>query len=265
MSANLVFLIILLLGGLAVWGEIVRRKIRGLPLLPTVPQDRPRWNPIAVVVAGLLVAFYLGTRLYREWQLLTDAGPESTAATLSGVQSGLLQNVLLCALLVSLLSWLGRESVVPFGIRRDRWVGDLKAGSLGFLAAMPGVFAVMWLTSPLRGDERTHGMVQLLQNGPSMETYLWVVLSVVIAAPLLEELLFRVILQGALRTKLKSVPAICISSVAFAFVHGFPDSLALLPLAFVLGYVFEQRRSYLSVVVLHALFNTRTLVILLLS
>ena len=262
-APDVLLLIVLSAAGLAVWGEVARRRFRGAAVLAPMPDDRPPWNAGVVLVAAALWVFHLAARLVSEWRLLTDAAPD--APTLQTVQSGLLQSTVLTALLLLLLSQFGRVSAVPFGVRGDRWRGDVAAGVLGFLAAMPAVFLVSLLTSPLRSEERTHGLLQLLQKTPTAETYFWVGVSVVVAAPLFEELLFRVILQGALRSRLSAAAAIALSSAAFAFVHGFPDSLALLPLAVVLGYVFERRRSWLAVVVLHALFNASMLAMALLG
>jgi membrane protease YdiL (CAAX protease family) len=52
-----------------------------------------------------------------------------------------------------------------------------------------------------------------------------------------------------------------VSSVLFAFAHGFPDSLALLPLAFALGYTYLRRRSYITVMMVHFLFNAFNMVL----
>lgn len=251
--SELLPLIVLSAAGLAVWGGIAWRAYRGRPIVRPMPDERPAWSAGVVIVAAALWAFQLASRLFHEWRLLTEPAPKPP--TIRSVQEGLVQTALLVGLLLLLLSRSGRVSMVPFGIRGDRWAGDAAAGTLGFLAAMPAVFGVSLLLLPLRNGDRTHGMLQLLMNSPTAETYFWVGLSVVVAAPLFEELLFRVILQGWLRSKLNAAASIGLSSAAFAFVHGFPDSLALLPLAVVLGFVFERRRSWLSVVVLHALFN----------
>lgn len=261
--SDLLPFIVLSAAGLVVWGVIARRLWRGVPVLAPMPDERPPWNAGVVVVATALWAFFLGTRLYKEWRLLTET--VSTPPTIQAVQSTVRDNALLIALLLLLLSQFGKVSLERFGVRSDRWRGDLAAGGLGFLAAMPAVIGIVLLTYPLRSKERTHGLLQLLEQDPTFEAYAWVGLSVIVAAPLFEELLFRVILQGALRSKLRAAAAIGLSSVAFALVHGFPDSLALLPLAAVLGFVFERRRSWLAVVMLHALFNASMLVITLLG
>ena len=56
-----------------------------------------------------------------------------------------------------------------------------------------------------------------------------------------------------------------VTAIIFAMLHGWPDAVPLMPLALVLGAVFEKTRSYLSVVVLHVLFNATNIVLLWLS
>jgi membrane protease YdiL (CAAX protease family) len=81
-------------------------------------------------------------------------------------------------------------------------------------------------------------------------------LAVAVVAPLSEELLFRVVLQGWLTERISATVAVPVVAIVFAAVHGWRDGLALLPLALILGYVFARRRSYLAVVTTHALFNS---------
>jgi membrane protease YdiL (CAAX protease family) len=45
----------------------------------------------------------------------------------------------------------------------------------------------------------------------------------------------------------------------FSVVHGVPDCFPLFPLALILGFVYHRTRSFLAVVVLHALFNATNL------
>ena len=74
--------------------------------------------------------------------------------------------------------------------------------------------------------------------------------------------MYRVILQGWLESWLPPWTAIVISSALFCAGHGYPDSLALGPLALTLGYVYHRRRSYLTVVVTHAAFNAVMLLLM---
>ncbi len=151
-----------------------------------------------------------------------------------------------------------------FGVSSHAINGQLKDGVWGFGASVAPVAIVLASTYWLRTDETQHTLLKLLAADSSVSTVLIVVLSAVVAAPLIEELIFRVVIQGWLQTKLHPVAAIGITSVLFAAVHGFPDSLALLPLAAILGVLYYRRFSYVAVVVAHMLFNATNVILALL-
>ncbi len=52
-----------------------------------------------------------------------------------------------------------------------------------------------------------------------------------------------------------------VSCLLFSFAHGFPDSLALLPLAAALGYTYVRRQSYVTVMLIHFFFNAFNMII----
>lgn len=255
---TMIIWLMLLATGLAVWVLAIRRWRDGQPMLPRAAAAHPPW-PLAVVGAvAVWIGWQVVNRINAELGLVTEAAAEQQY-NLQNVQVLILLNGVLIALLMFLLTQAGQRRLEAYGIHARQAGWNVVYGLAGFLASLPPVVLVFNITAPLREPERLHPFVELLQNDPSAEGYVWVAVAVIVAAPLAEELVFRVILQGALRSRLSATWSIAISSVVFAGVHGFPDSLALLPLAVVLGYVFEQRRSYLAVVVLHALFNARTL------
>jgi membrane protease YdiL (CAAX protease family) len=179
---------------------------------------------------------------------------------LQEVQSACAVSLVVLIFMLSLLALSGRSRRRDAGVTLQLWKQDLLIGSLGFLASLLPVFLVLWVTSSWRSRETTHSFFKIMQDNPGGEGVAWVGLAAVILAPLTEEIVFRVILQGWLETRLAPRWAIGIVALVFAAVHGFPDSLALLPLALILGYVYHRRHSYLAVVVLHAWFNTWNLV-----
>ena len=104
-------------------------------------------------------------------------------------------------------------------------------------------------------DEAQHPFLEMIMNGVPVSALMLIILTAVVLAPLVEELLYRVVILGGLLGHTSGLVALCVSSVLFSFAHGFPDSLALLPLAFVIGWTYQQRRSYRTVVLVHFLFN----------
>jgi membrane protease YdiL (CAAX protease family) len=150
---------------------------------------------------------------------------------------------------------------MSLGVTDSRFSRQCGNGLITITAAWLPVFATLLATYPLRSAERQHAVLRMLQEHPSFEAYFWAILSAVVMAPLIEELLFRVILQSWLATHVGRLAGWLVSAAVFASVHGFPDSLAILPLALILGAAWHLTRSYWTIVIAHALFNAVMLVL----
>ncbi len=159
------------------------------------------------------------------------------------------------ALLVTLRWTGGSESWAAWGIHRRSVGRQFLAGGLGAIASLLPVYAALMLTAPFRNAENQHALLQLMETNSDGVTIVWIGLAVMVTAPMVEELMYRVILQSSLEHWWDSRGAWVATAVLFSAVHGLPDAIPLLPLALILGFVFQQTRSYLAVVVLHALFN----------
>ncbi len=89
------------------------------------------------------------------------------------------------------------------------------------------------------------------------------ILTIVVFAPFIEEMLFRGFLQSFIRQHLGSKQAIVITSALFSFFHYSPEqgmsNLTIIASLFVfslfLGFIYEKRGSLSSPIALHALFN----------
>ncbi|MCH2202612.1 MAG: CPBP family intramembrane metalloprotease [Fuerstiella sp.] len=141
-----------------------------------------------------------------------------------------------------------------------RWERELRfAAEICLVAWLPT--AILKLTMALLLPEQDqHPFLEMIINGVGTESLFLIALTAVVLAPLMEELLYRVIILGGFlnhRSPIQmSAPfAIGVTSLLFAFAHGFPDSIALLPLAAAIGWTYYQRRSYRTVVLVHVLFN----------
>ena len=156
----------------------------------------------------------------------------------------------------------------------------LLAGLFGFcLLALP-VNVLQVLISQL--DERVHPVIEQLRVSTSLDYFIVMTINVVLLAPIAEEIIFRVILQGWLETAIPVANAgasedpngstseanpihwraIAISSGLFAIVH-FPAGLAaVIPLfiyAVGLGYVYQRTGHLASCVLMHMLLNALTM------
>lgn len=84
----------------------------------------------------------------------------------------------------------------------------------------------------------------------------WTILSLVIFAPIFEELICRGVVLGSLRGKFGVTTAWLVSSLFFGVLHGQPvQVINATVIGLVLGYVYLATDSLWSVMILHALNN----------
>lgn len=226
------------------------------------PHEPLGWNDftplIAFAAAFMAPTFLLGALGRSDWK--TPQGvPLISACAVAQI-----------VLVVGIFAASGPLRRVDFGLELSEWRRDVAIGAGGFLASLLPVYGVNWVVTLAgwRSETGQHPFLKLLADPSDKATVVWIAVSVIVAAPLAEELLFRVILQGWLSMRLPATGALVVSSVAFAGVHvekGRPDYLPLFPLALILGYVYQRRHSYLAVVVIHALFNAMNLALALLG
>jgi membrane protease YdiL (CAAX protease family) len=238
---------------LAVWLRILIKRINRQPPLPLVEEQSASWA-VSAVCATFLVALYLPSVLTDLLERL--AGPldrQSPAAVQWGFACSLVQVVTI----VGLLRIAGPLRKGDFGCNLSRWRNDALVGAAGFLASMYPVYLVTVLQQFLnwRGLDDKHDFFKILEGNTGNGILFWIVASVVVFVPLAEELLFRVLLQGFIQSQMAPWIAIVFSATIFCLVHRPTDILPLVPLALILGYIYYRRRSYLAVVVAHALFN----------
>ena len=110
-------------------------------------------------------------------------------------------------------------------------------------------------------ESPSHPFLEMMERGINWPMLLMIGIMAVVVAPVVEELLYRVTILGGFMHQNATVVGWIVSSVLFSFAHGFPDSVALLPLAFAIGYAYIRRRSYRTVMLIHFLFNAFNMVI----
>ena len=108
---------------------------------------------------------------------------------------------------------------------------------------------------------KSHPFLEMLDQGIGIPMIAMILVMAVFVAPIVEELQFRVVALGGIAQLGWPKAALVVSSILFAFAHGFPDSIALIPLAFALGYTYLRRRSYVTVMLVHFLFNAFNMIL----
>jgi uncharacterized protein len=241
---------LLLVGLLLVLGEMARATVVG----ELIAQRRSRkplvveWHVVAAAIFFLLV-FVVPAVI----EALHRNRPPGTASEDSIVFS-IIANFVILAAVIPLLAMTGKNRLADYGIDSQGWRAEVRYGGLGYLVTIPLVLAAIVAMSSLRGPQTVHPYLKLLEAGNG-SAIIGVAFAAVVAAPLTEELIFRVVFQGLLESLVPPSAAILVPAVAFAAMHGKYDALPLFPLAIVLGIVYHVRRSYVAVVTIHAMFN----------
>jgi membrane protease YdiL (CAAX protease family) len=248
---------------LTLWINLIWRwKQFGWPLPFRLRRSVP-WHPIEAVMIIVIVLFVVAAALQQFFvtQPIKSGAPLDPDFSLRQIQVQCLSQVIGLLLIPALLSLWHLCYWADFGLARRDWTADLQAGCWGVLLSILPVRLLEWPIQSLRVDS-PHPLFELLRSSSDNRVILaWVAFQVIVLAPLIEELLFRVILQGALSRESTPSVAIILTSAAFVGIHQPVDWAPLLPLALILGYVYYRRQSYLAVVALHGIFNGLNLIL----
>ncbi|MFH0946237.1 MAG: CPBP family intramembrane glutamic endopeptidase [Planctomycetota bacterium] len=126
------------------------------------------------------------------------------------------------------------------------------------LAAAPAFYGASLLNAELVRwlDWETHqALVKALLEDPAWRDRPAVLAAIILIVPLLEEILFRGLIQNALRVAVGPFAAILGASLLFALLHDLQSSLPVFVVGLALGLIFEKTRSALASAWAHALFN----------
>lgn len=179
---------------------------------------------------------------------------------------------------------LGQGSAVAYLLIRARGRGvglslarpwrDLKAGAAGFVCAMLLVLMAMAATAALGTllgdppDALSHTLLSRVAQSEPSPAWAVVMLSAMLLAPVLEEILYRGLGQTALLNTLGPAwrwPILMLVSAGFAVVHLGAVTWHALPALFLLGMVFgwlyERTGSLWPPILAHAGFNTLNLLV----
>jgi membrane protease YdiL (CAAX protease family) len=154
---------------------------------------------------------------------------------------------------------------------RKNWfhVKDLLMSLLTYALAFPSVNFIsqclllfIYLVFGTLGEDQTavRYLKLSLETPPS---FCFIIFSVCVFAPIIEEILFRGFLHRILRSFFSFIPAALISSILFSLVHfslsqglgNIPLLASLTILSIYISYLYERQGRIFPCIILHALFN----------
>ncbi len=217
---------------------------------------------------GWLTMFVGG---YLLWQIGAGSGMAlamfrgSTGDSIATQSMGLWAGFVVVAAAFAVIFTINKAELVSAGFRWTRLDGAIGLGV--FALSAPSVLLVMLVSSQVgsmvRGEpvvEIQHGLLATIAYSPHTFGWWTLVGAVTLAAPIIEEILYRGCLQSAIVGATKSpMIAILVSSAIFASAHIGTVSPEALPGLFVLGIAFgmgfEQTGRISVPIVMHAVFN----------
>lgn len=251
------------IGGALILAGLIAGSVRSILLRRNLGEDRYRGPSLLALMAMWLVASNLAAIPFLDEILAGLAGEPTSATPL--VITLLITPV---TLLVVTIAFVLVPRALP-GVRLlDRSVGAaIWSFVLGVLIGAPawlvGTLIAYLVATVLAGLGVTPDSVlpmELLEAIPPLP----LVVALVVAAPIAEELFFRAVLFSAWEREYGYWRALIGSSAIFALVHLSLFALApILILAFVLGYVYARTRSLITVIGIHATFNAISAAIIL--
>jgi hypothetical protein len=154
-----------------------------------------------------------------------------------------------------------RSLARDFGLSWPRWKDVWTGLSGGIVGRMiPTLFLVLVVLGT-NGFGRSNSVAPKVLGSTPDGTTGWVIVIIltVIGAPVVEELFFRGLIQGAFSRRVGAVPAIFITALIFSFAHlaneGPFAPIELFPVALVLGYLRHRSGRLAPGMVAHATFN----------
>jgi len=257
---------VLVVMGTAVWlgrGRRWRRLLSDLPAAAGGPGWAELLAGLALCVLLQQVGVLVAVGAAADWR---EPGSSAWHTAQAGLQAGNLLAAGALAVLLARRPFLGESGPT---LRTG-----LMVAVLGVLALLP-VLTVLYevgrvVYEQLRPGQAAplHTMLRALHTSAWGAAGQWqIAVGAIVVAPLLEELLFRGLLLGALRRHLRRVgTAIAAAGVAFGLIHvAQPQDVApLAVMGIVLGYVRVRWAALWPCVLIHMLFNARTIAVALL-
>lgn len=276
-------MLLLFTGSLTTWLFIWRRVGRHGVLLKYVPRLNVPWRGIDVL---LIAVFYISAQVVAAAAALAAAGVDREKVDMEKMlpTPGFLLGVALANVVTAAVAVVWLRRVRGAGAADLGWTGrsavkDVSLGLLGLLTAAAPVYTVQSIL--IQWFPKYHPIVESLERDGHASSFAMATLVTVVAAPLVEEIVFRLALQGWLEARERrwrrrynlwrglprGLPPILISSFVFAAVHfsAGPAPVALFFLALVLGYLYQRTHRILPSIVTHAAFNATSMVMLMLA
>jgi len=203
LAGLILFVLLLLLASLSFWVWAGLRWYKGIPILTVQPWQPRVWGLIdlVVVVVVWVSSQILVVRLSRHrWggaagQVLSEDQMPLSVMALLGIA-----NLVTVGFAILWISVRHQASLSQFGLGLKNFRRNCLIGVVAAVAALPVIHVMMLSLTQGTNTEYNHPLIKMMMNNATLSAYLLGCFSAVLAAPLAEEFIFRVVLQGWLQS-----------------------------------------------------------------
>jgi membrane protease YdiL (CAAX protease family) len=233
--------------------------------------DNKRWNlgdifkvflfHFFMMLVGIPLFLRVSKQIF-ELDLVEVFGQNTILLSLS-----LIVNILTCFYVFYIIRVEYGLPVTSLGFTTRNWKSDVIIGLKHYLIVLPVIIIAgivvdfvlrMFGIAPEQQD-----IINKILNEDSFGVLAFMFFFGMLAAPVVEELLFRGFLQSAVRTTFGKLKAILISGFLFALIHlNAHVFLQIFILGLLLAYLFEKTGSLIAPITVHVCHNTATLAFL---
>jgi membrane protease YdiL (CAAX protease family) len=255
-----VFVIFGMIAGATVFYRFISGKIK-LENAKEWLNDIPWTFKNSLLIFGILIAvqivFILSLRLLYRYHILSVSG--EVMALLTSLHGIIFHIFAICLIYFFCRSrqWKWKE---VFGLSNQNFITNAGRAIFVYAISLPcviGLTMIVNLFMLLHGEEVSLQEVIFVFSTPvSLWNLIFLVLLVVVFAPIAEEMLFRGILMPLLAKKIGVASSALVTSLIFAAIHmHMPSILPLFALALALSISYIYWRSLLVPICIHAIFN----------
>jgi len=233
--------------------------------------DNKRWNIgdilkvflfyFFMMLVGIPVFLRVSKQIFR-FDLIEIFGQNTILLSLS-----LIVNIATCLYVFYIIRIGYGLPVASLGFTVHNWKRDVKIGLKHYLIVLPIIilagFVVDFVLRIFGIEPEQQDIISKILNEDSLGVLTFMFFFGMLAAPVVEELLFRGFLQSAVKTTFGKLKAILISGFLFALVHlNAHVFLQIFILGLLLAYLFEKTGALIAPITVHVCHNTATLAFL---
>jgi membrane protease YdiL (CAAX protease family) len=222
--------------------------------LPAPARPPVDFGKVDVAFAALLALWIIA-------QTIESFGKQ-LAITTEGINFSVIVYFGIVLLILGILVARDRDPIALFGLRWQGWPRGILVSLLSLLAAYPLIFVPVAIMNLAGIETESQDVVQYLGTAKGFAERFPMIFMAVVAAPISEEFIFRGYLHGVLRKYSGRWISIFVTSLIFAALHRhLPAMVPLFILAVALALVYEKTRSLWAPILMHAAFNSVTVVV----